>query len=286
MSQTPLLAPALVSCQWLQQHLADPDIQIIDVSYFMPNLNRNAAAEFAEKTIPGAIFFDIDGVCDPDSDLPHMLPSADIFNAALQELGISPEKHLIFFDRLGLFSAPRGWWTFKIFGAKRLSILEGGLPAWEQAGFKTSQGQKADPLNKKPTCQFQGDKNINVEDIKQNLRHRKAQIIDARAYDRFCGTGTEPRPHLRKGHIPGSYSAPFPIVLTDDKSCFKSPEQIQQAFEAAGISLEQPIITSCGSGVTAAILSFALSLIGKDSQLYDGSWSEWGANPNLPIATI
>ena len=174
----------------------------------------------------------------------------------------------------------------RFFGLKRLSILEGGLPAWEKAGFATAPGKSAVPLSIKPTYQFQAEKNSRLEDIKQNLRQRTAQIIDARAYNRFCGISEEPRPGLRKGHIPGSFSTPFESVMANDKSSFKSPEDIRSAFEEAGVSLAEPIITSCGSGITAAILSFALHLIGKDSQLYDGSWSEWGAYPDLPIATI
>ncbi len=278
--------PSLVTCDWLQSNLHNPDIQIIDTSYFLPNWQRDCISEFENGHIPGAIFFDIDQVCAPDTLLPHMIPPQHIFEKALQDLGISPDRHLIFYDMIGLFSAPRGWWTFKIFGCQRLSVLEGGLPSWQAAGYPTEVGAAYyPPLSAQPKCNFDANMLADLETIKENLHKRTAQILDARPSERFTGQNPEPRPELRSGHIPGSFSTPFSRLLSENKLKFKNSEELEQAFSEMGINLSAPIITTCGSGVTAAILVFALHLLGKtDHRLYDGSWSEWGADPSLPIA--
>ena len=271
----------LKSTDWLAQHLRDRDVVAVDASYFMPTQNRDAHAEYRSGHIPGAVFFDIEKVCDDSTDLPHMLPGATQFGDAVSALGIGDGDTVVVYDSVGLYSAPRVWWTFRVFGATNVFILDGGLPKWKAEGRPVETGDA-----KRPARQFHAEMDIGpvamLADVRMALSDRSAQIVDARSAERFAGKAPEPRPGLRSGHMPGSFNVPFQNVLESGR--LASRERIQEAFTSAGVDLDKPIITSCGSGVTAAILTLALESVGKTPKgLYDGSWSEWGSRPDVPV---
>jgi thiosulfate/3-mercaptopyruvate sulfurtransferase len=284
MSQSPAPpSPRFVSTEWLAARLDAPDLVVVDGSWYLPTLKRDPKAEYREAHIPGAVFFDVDGIADHDSDLPHMLPGPAQFGDAVGELGIGRDDTIVVYDGVGLGSAARVWWTFHIFGARRVFILDGGLPRWQSEGRPTESGAA-----KRAPRRFEAEMNTAgvamLADIQMALSSGSAQVVDARAADRFRGEAPEPRAGLRSGHMPGARNVPFPLVLKDGRLAQK--EQIEKAFREAGVDLDRPIVTSCGSGVTAAILWLALDAIGKTpSGLYDGSWSEWGARPDTAVAT-
>jgi thiosulfate/3-mercaptopyruvate sulfurtransferase len=284
MSQSPSPpSPRFVSTEWLAARLDAPDLVVVDGSWYLPTLKRDPKAEYREAHIPGAVFFDVDGIADHDSDLPHMLPGPAQFGDAVGELGIGRDDTIVVYDGVGLGSAARVWWTFHIFGARRVFILDGGLPRWQSEGRPTESGAA-----KRAPRRFEAEMNTAgvamLADIQMALSSGSAQVVDARAADRFRGEAPEPRAGLRSGHMPGARNVPFPLVLKDGRLAQK--EQIEKAFREAGVDLDRPIVTSCGSGVTAAILWLALDAIGKTpSGLYDGSWSEWGARPDTAVAT-
>jgi thiosulfate/3-mercaptopyruvate sulfurtransferase len=267
--------------EWLAQHLPDPNVVAVDASYFLPTMKRDAHAEYRSGHIPGAVFFDIEAVCDHSTELPHMLPGPTQFSQAAAALGIGDGDTVVVYDSRGLYSAARVWWTFRIFGASSVFILDGGLPRWKAEGRPVETGD----VQRAPR-QFHAEMNVGavamLADVRMALADGSAQIVDARSAERFAGKGAEPRPGLRSGHMPGSFNVPFERVL--DNGGLATPAQIEAAFKSAGVDLEKPIITSCGSGVTAAILTLALESIGKKPQgLYDGSWSEWGSRPDLAV---
>jgi thiosulfate/3-mercaptopyruvate sulfurtransferase len=284
----PMTSPApfpahrsLVSTEWLAQHLRDPDVVVVDGSYFLPTVKRDAHAEYRAGHIPGAVFFDIEAVCDDSTDLPHMLPGTTQFNEAVGALGIGDGDTIVAYDSVGLFSAARVWWTFRVFGAKKVYVLDGGLPQWKAEGRPIEAGD-----TKRAPRKFHADMNVaavaTLGDVQMVVNDASVQVVDARAADRFRGEAPEPRPGLRSGHIPGSRNVPSGDLV--ENGHLVSAERIKAAFAAGGVDLNKPIITSCGSGVTAAILTFALESIGTEPKgLYDGSWAEWGARPDLPI---
>ena len=274
----------LVSTGWLADHLKDPDLRIFDASWFLPGSGRDPFAEYEERHIPGARFFDIDEIADLRSDLPHMVPPVEKFMSRMRAMGVGDGHQVVVYDSAGLFSAARVWWLFRLMGQKDIAVLDGGLPKWlaEDRPVTDAPPQIRD---RHMTVRRQ---NMLLKDVTQVARAAKLkdhEIIDARAAARFRGEAEEPRPGLRKGHIPGAKNVPFTELLAEDGTLLP-PAALRAAFTDAGVDLAKPAITTCGSGVTAAVLSLALERIGKtDHSLYDGSWSEWGLYADLPLET-
>ncbi|XP_008807181.2 thiosulfate/3-mercaptopyruvate sulfurtransferase 1, mitochondrial-like isoform X2 [Phoenix dactylifera] len=285
----------VVSAEWLHANLGDPDVKVLDASWYMPHEQRNPLQEYQVAHIPNALFFDIDGISDQTSDLPHMLPTEEAFTAAVSALGIHNKDSIIVYDGKGMFSAARVWWMFRVFGHDKVWVLDGGLPEWRASGFdvessassdailkahaaneavkKVYHGQLVNPLTFE--AKFQPHLVWTLEQIKQNMDAQTHQHVDARSKARFDGAAPEPRPGIRSGHIPKSKCIPFPQML-DGSQKLLPVDGLRKRFEQEGISLDRPVVASCGTGVTACILVLGLHRIGKpDVSVYDGSWTEW-----------
>lgn len=275
----------IVSTAWLEAHLGSPDIAILDASWHLPTANRDARKEFREAHIPGAQFFDIDDLSDESTPLPHMLPSPEKFSSRMRKLGVGDGKRVIAYDSTGLFSAARCWWMFKMFGHDDVAVLDGGLKKWLAEGRVTEDGPARKPQERHFTARARPSMVRNMKEVASALNSGTAQIADARSGTRFRGEEAEPRAGVRAGHMPGAKNIHYASLLNPDGT-LKSPEAIAEAFTAAGVDLSKPVITSCGSGITAAILTLGLTLVGaRDHALYDGSWTEWGGNPDAAVAT-
>jgi len=275
----------LVSTDWLAEHLNDASVRILDCSYHLPSVGRNAREEYADGHIPGAGFFDIDAIADPDTDLPHMLPDAERFAAAAGQLGIANAHTVIVYDCYGVFSAPRVWWTFKTFGHENVAVLDGGLKKW-LAEDRPMTARAESPM----PAVYQACKNEacvrDLDAVRRNIETGTELFVDARSAGRFHGTEPEPRPGMRSGHVPGSVNLPFDRLLDPASGCLRVPDEIRAAFDAAGVDGATPVITSCGSGVTACVLTLGLDLIGRPlGAVYDGSWTEWGGRDDTAAET-
>jgi thiosulfate/3-mercaptopyruvate sulfurtransferase len=270
----------LVSTDWLEAELGAPDLRVVDATTFLPNSGRDARAEHEAAHIPGAVFFDIDEISDSSSPLPHMLPSEHKFASRMQSLGLGDGNRFVVYDNSPLRSAARAWWMLRVFGAHYVALLDGGLRKWRAEGRPLASGReqhrhghftafldRAAVVDKKTVLALEGD-----------------EIVDARPASRFAGEDVEPRPGVEPGHIPGSRNAPQSEFFSPDNS-WKLGDELRAVFDAAGVDLSRPMVTTCGSGVTAAVVLFGAQLLGKkDVRLYDGSWSEWGADPATPKA--
>ena len=274
----------LVSTDWLAEHMKDPDLRILDASTYLPGIDRDGRTEYDAVHIPGARFFDIDDVSDGRSDLPHMVPPIEKFMSRVRAMGVGDGHQIVVYDGSGLFSAARVWWLFRLMGQDNIAVLDGGLPKW------IAEGREVEDLapvirDRHMTVRFQNQMVRDVTQVSSASKLGTSQIVDARSAARFRGEAPEPREGLRSGHIPNSRNVPFTDLLNDDKT-MKTPDQTRAIFVSAGVDLKKPIVTTCGSGVTAAVLGLALERMGHDMwSLYDGSWTEWGMFPTVPVAT-
>ncbi|MCW6506699.1 3-mercaptopyruvate sulfurtransferase [Lichenifustis flavocetrariae] len=277
------LASPFVTTDWLAARIADPHLVVIDGSWYLPTQNRDGRQDFENGHIPGAVFFDVDGLSDASSGLPHMLLDPESFGRAVGALGIPSDATLIVYDGMGLFSAPRVWWTLRIFGARDVRLLDGGMPKWKAEGRPIEAGAARRPPASFTAHQQEGAV-ADFAAVRHALETGAARVVDARPAARFKGEAPEPRPGVRAGHMPGSLNVPFSDLIADGS--LKSQAALRSAFADAGIDLSEPVIATCGSGVSAAILVLALATLGKaDAALYDGSWAEYGSRSDVPVVT-
>lgn len=274
---------ALVSTEWLAANLGAPDLRVVDASYYLPGEGLDPRREFEAQHIPGAVFFDIDDIKDPANDLPHMVPPPHIFSSKVRKLGLGDGLRLVIYDQRGIWSAPRAWWTFRYFGHQEVAVLDGGLPKWLNEGRPVEDGE-AHPEERHFTARVNSFILRDRAQMLDNVNRRAEQVVDARGAGRFEGRDAEPRQGLRSGHIPGSRNLPFTEVVEPTTQTLLDKTELKTRFTEAGVDLNKPVVTTCGSGVTAAVLSLALHRLGHlDVALYDGSWSEWGLEGDTPV---
>ena len=281
--QSPATDP-LVSTAWLADHLDAPDVRVVDASWFMPGVPRDPLAEYAACHIPGAVFFDIDEIADTDSPLPHMLPTAIKFSARVRKLGLGDGTRIVVYDSTGILPAARVWWTFRVMGHEDVVVLDGGLPRWLAEG-RPVEDRPPLPRERHFTPRVAGDLVVDLPQMKRVVDSGRAQIIDARPKGRFTAETPEPRAGLRSGHMPGAINLPAAELFAAD-GLLKSAADLQAAFGAAGVDIKAPIVTTCGSGITASLLALALARMGRwRTAVYDGSWTEWGGRDDTAVVT-
>lgn len=276
------MAP-LVTTAWLDGELGQPDLVVFDATKYLPNEPKDGRAEFVRGHIPGARYFDIDQIADPDTDLPHMVPTPGRFAKLMSQLGVSDTSRIVFYDQKGLASAARGWWLMGLFGHDNAAVLDGGLPKWLQESRAVQDGEPQAPQPGVFRPDFRAGQLRGIGDMLRNVLNRAELVLDARAAGRFTGAVPEPRAGMRSGHIPGSVSVPYTELLHADGT-FRPAGELRARFEAAGVDGARPTVTSCGSGVTACILTLGLRLAGfPEGAVYDGSWTEWGGRSDTPV---
>ncbi len=277
------MSQPIVSTGWLGEHISDDNLKVVDASWYLPMHQRSGADEYKKEHIPGAIFWDIDEIADLSSGLPHTMPNAEAFKSHMEKLGLGSEHFIIIYDGMGLFSAARPWWMLKSFGHEKCAVLDGGFPKWKAENRPLSNEAVAvEPALFKP--KLNSKMFWERKDIFKNIAEEKGLVIDARSARRFRGEEPEPRPNCRSGHIPDSKSLPFDKILNPEDQTLLDKKQLKAVFDQVLIDPDKPVITSCGSGVTACILALGLEITGKKNiAVYDGSWSEWGSTESMPI---